>query len=123
MHKLLHQYAESSALLRTWEQFRLLVYRFLDDRQSTCWLPPPQAHGRVFTVAASYGPDDEGPVRRSAETCAGKFLDISSQAHAEAAKVVAAERPQIFVDLMAHTTGARCGATAIFCLLDIQQRM
>lgn len=63
----------------------------------------------MFAVAASYGPDDESPVRRSAETCAGKFLDVSSAGHAEAAKAVAAERPQIFVDLMAHTTGARWG--------------
>lgn len=67
-----------------------------------------QAHHRVLAVAASYGPDDEGTVRRSAETCAGKFLDVSSAGHVESAKAVAAERPQIFVDLMGHTTGARC---------------
>lgn len=68
-----------------------------------------QIHDRVFAVAASYGPDDESPVRRSAETCAGKFLDVSEAGHAEAAKAVVAERPQIFVDLMAHTTEARWG--------------
>ncbi|CAM9926309.1 unnamed protein product, partial [Ectocarpus sp. 12 AP-2014] len=36
-----------------------------------------KAHNRVFAVAASYGPDDGSPVRRSAEACAGKFLDVS----------------------------------------------
>lgn len=58
-------------------------------------------------MAASYGPDDEGEVRRSAERCAGKFLDLSSAGHMESAKALAAERPQILVDLMGHTTGAR----------------
>eukprot|EP00752_Nemacystus_decipiens_P009479 g8475.t1 len=72
-----------------------------------------QVHDRVFVVAASYGPDDKSPVRRSAESCAGKFLDVSSAGHSEAAKAVAAERPQIFVDLMAHTTGARPDTLAL----------
>lgn len=67
----------------------------------------PKVQNRVFAVAASYGPDDAGPVRRSAETCFGVFLDFISLGCAEAAKVVAAERPQIFIDLMAHTFGAR----------------
>ncbi len=58
-------------------------------------------------MVSSYGPDDKSLVRRSAEACAGKFLDVSSAGHVEVAKAVAAERPQIFVDLMAHTTGAR----------------
>lgn len=61
----------------------------------------------MFAVAASYGPDDASPVRRSAEACAGKFLDVSLAGHADAAKAVAAERPQIFIDLVAHTTGTR----------------
>lgn len=62
---------------------------------------------RVFAVAASYGPDDAGSVRRSAETCFGKFLDLLSLKSMESAKMVMAEKPQIFVDLMAHTFGAR----------------
>ncbi|CAM9888575.1 unnamed protein product, partial [Ectocarpus sp. 4 AP-2014] len=72
-----------------------------------------KAHNRVFAVAASYGPDDGSPVRRSAEACAGKFLDVSLAGHAESAKAVAAERPEIFVDLMGHTTGARPGIPAL----------
>lgn len=67
-----------------------------------------QANGRVHTVAASYGPDDGSPLRRSAERCAGEFLDLSGAGDVEAAAAVAAEAPEIFVDLMAHTTGARC---------------
>ena len=58
-------------------------------------------------MAASYGPNDGSAARRSAETCAGKFLDLSWLGDVESAKAVAAERPEIFVDLMAHTTGAR----------------
>lgn len=58
-------------------------------------------------MAASYGPNDGSATRRSAETCAGKFLDLSWMGDVESAKAVAAERPEIFVDLMAHTTGAR----------------
>ncbi|CAM9809280.1 unnamed protein product, partial [Ectocarpus fasciculatus] len=72
-----------------------------------------QAHNRVFAVAASYGPDDGSPVRRSAETCAGNFLDVSLAGHVESAKAIAAERPEIFVDLMGHTTGARPGIPAL----------
>lgn len=69
-------------------------------------------------MAASYGPDDGSPVRRSAETCAGKFLDVSLAGHAESAKAVAAERPEIFVDLMGHTTGARWVGRQVVCLGD-----
>ncbi|CAM9939632.1 unnamed protein product, partial [Laminaria digitata] len=61
----------------------------------------------VFAVAASYGPNDGSSTRRSAEACAGKFLDVSWLGDVESAKAVAAEMPEIFVDLMAHTTGAR----------------
>ena len=61
----------------------------------------------MFAVAASYGPDDAGPVRRSAEKCFEKFLDLLSLERVESAKLVAAEKPQIFIDLMAHTFGAR----------------
>lgn len=63
----------------------------------------------MFAVAASYGPDDGGAVRRSAERCFGKFLDLLSLERVESAKAVAAERPQIFVDLMGHTFGGRYG--------------
>lgn len=59
-------------------------------------------------MVASYGPDDASPVRQSAERCAGKFLDLSEKGDVEAAEAVAFEEPEIFVDLMAHTTGARC---------------
>lgn len=69
--------------------------------------PPRKVHGKVFAVAASYGPNDGSSTRRSAETCAGKFLDVSWLGDVESAKAVALERPEIFVDLMAHTTGAR----------------
>lgn len=71
-------------------------------------------------MAASFGPDDESPVRRSAESCAGKFLDVSSAGHTDAAEAVAAERPQILVDLMAYTTGARYVASvAVQAVFDI----
>lgn len=66
-----------------------------------------QAHERIVAVAASYGPDDGSYIRRSAENCAGKFLDLFPMGDVEAAQTVAAEGPEIFVDLMAHTTGAR----------------
>eukprot|EP00903_Cladosiphon_okamuranus_P011215 g10582.t1 len=72
-----------------------------------------QVNNRVFAVAASYGPDDTGPVRRSAERCFGKFLDLLRFDPVETAKLVAAERPQIFVDLMAYTFGARPGVVAL----------
>lgn len=62
----------------------------------------------MHTVVASYGPDDASPVRQSAERCSGKFLDLSEKGDVEAAEAVASEEPEIFVDLMAHTTGARC---------------
>lgn len=58
-------------------------------------------------MAASYGPDDKGHVRRSAEMHADMFLDLSREGDVEAARGIANARPHIFVDLMAHTTGAR----------------
>eukprot|EP00752_Nemacystus_decipiens_P012726 g11275.t1 len=71
------------------------------------------ANNRVFAVAASYGPDDAGSVRRSAEKCFGKFLDLHWLERMASAKLVAAERPQIFVDLVFHTLGARPGVVAL----------
>ena len=68
-----------------------------------------KVQNRVFTVAASYGPDDGSMVRRSAERCFGKFLDLLRLERVDSANLVAAERPQIFVDLMSHTFGARYG--------------
>lgn len=61
----------------------------------------------MSTIAASYGPDDGSGVRHSAERCAGRFLDVSWMDDVTSAKTVAAEEPEIFVDLMGHTTGAR----------------
>ncbi|CAM9108296.1 unnamed protein product, partial [Scytosiphon promiscuus] len=72
-----------------------------------------QIHDRIFTVAASYGPNDGGLVRRSAEKCAGIFLDLFSAGHLDSAKAIAAERPQIFVDLAGHTTGSRLDIPAL----------
>lgn len=62
---------------------------------------------RVFVVAASYGTDDGSTIRHSIEKCAEKFLDLSRLGDVESARAVATETPHIFVDLMAHTTGAR----------------
>lgn len=58
-------------------------------------------------VIASYGNNDGSSIRQSGERCAGKFLDVASLGDVEAAEAVAREKPDIFVDLIAHTTGAR----------------
>eukprot|EP00903_Cladosiphon_okamuranus_P006818 g6643.t4 len=72
-----------------------------------------RVNSRVFAVAASYGPDDASSVRRSVERCSGTFLDLLWLERVETAKLVAAERPQIFVDLVSHTFGARPGVLAL----------
>ena len=82
--------------------------------------PPPipselaQLHNRIFVVTTSYGRNDGSFIRHSAEKCAGKFLDVAELGDVEAAEAVAREKPDIFVDLMAHTTGARCDVFGSF---------
>lgn len=66
-----------------------------------------QMHDRILAVAASYGRNDGSSARQSVEKCARKFLELGFAGDVEAAKAVAAEKPEIFVDLMGHTTGAR----------------
>lgn len=69
-----------------------------------------KVHGRILSVLASYSRNDGSSVRRSAEECAGKFLDLYGVGDVETAMAIAQEGPEIFVDLMAHTTGARWSA-------------
>ncbi|CAM9221466.1 unnamed protein product [Discosporangium mesarthrocarpum] len=63
--------------------------------------------GRIHTIAASFGHDDGSPVRQRLEVCVDVFLDAVTAGDERAAQALAKQGPEVLVDLMGHTTGAR----------------
>lgn len=68
---------------------------------------------RVEVYCFSYGPDDRSEWRRRIEDRCDVFRDIRQLPDLEAAHQIARDQPDLLIDLMAHTKGARQGITAL----------
>lgn len=61
----------------------------------------------------STGENDGSPYRRKIESEADRFADIGGLAHADAARKIAGDHPDIFVDLTGFTSGGRPEISAL----------
>jgi len=68
---------------------------------------------RVETLAYSYGPDDESPVRSRLKRAFDRFSDVSGLSDAAAAAAIRSDRVDVLVDLKGYTEGARPGIVAL----------
>jgi predicted O-linked N-acetylglucosamine transferase (SPINDLY family) len=74
-----------------------------------------EAHDRerFRIIAASYGPDDDSPLRRRLDRSVDAFIDLRASSDEEFALALRSRGVHIAVDLKGHAGGARTGVLAL----------
>lgn len=92
-----------------------LSYDFRDHPMGQLILGFVEYHDEraVESYCYSYGTNDGSEWRRRAEARCGTFRDLFGLSDVEAAQQIARDHVDVVVDLMGHTTGARCGILAL----------